>query len=118
MLFLFSFRLCSLLLLFFFPVFCVTLFHVVIQFVFVVVCRSGCFACRTTQQFGQCLCLPLLDVFGCVLPITMSIRVSLRQRYGIKGNLCTDCWCSTFCPPCVWCQMATEMKKQKLPTMQ
>ncbi|XP_005461842.1 cornifelin homolog B isoform X2 [Oreochromis niloticus] len=43
-----------------------------------------CFACRTTKQFGQCLCLPLLDVFGCVHPITMSIRVSLRQRYGIK----------------------------------
>uniref|UniRef100_A0A3B4H244 Plac8 onzin related protein 2 n=1 Tax=Pundamilia nyererei TaxID=303518 RepID=A0A3B4H244_9CICH len=82
-------------------------------------CRApGCFACRTTQQFGQCLCLPLLDVFGCILPITMSIRVSLRQRYGIKGNLCTDCWCSTFCLPCVWCQMATKMKKQKLPTMQ
>ncbi|CAI5642417.1 unnamed protein product [Oreochromis niloticus] len=113
-----------------------------------------CFACRTTKQFGQCLCLPLLDVFGCVHPITMSIRVSLRQRYGIKvrprggaetlvwfelaaakltlasvahfvcsfvclfqGNLCTDCLCSTFCLPCVWCQMATEMKKQKLPTM-
>lgn len=82
MLFLFLFIVCSLLL--FFSVFCVTLFHVVIQFVFVVVCRSGCFACRTTQQFGQCLCLPLLDVFGCVRPITMSIRVSLRQCYGIK----------------------------------
>uniref|UniRef100_A0A3Q0RNF7 Plac8 onzin related protein 2 n=1 Tax=Amphilophus citrinellus TaxID=61819 RepID=A0A3Q0RNF7_AMPCI len=76
-----------------------------------------CFACKTTKEFGQCLCLPVLDVFGCIRPITMSIRVSIRQRYGIKGNLCIDCLCSTFCVPCVWCQMATEMKKQKLPTM-
>lgn len=90
MLFLFLFRVCSLLLLFF--QFFVLLCFMSLFSLFVVVCRSGCFAfwccpcfvCRTTKQFGQCLCLPLLDVFGCVRPITMSIRVSLRQRYGIK----------------------------------
>uniref|UniRef100_A0A8D0D648 Plac8 onzin related protein 2 n=1 Tax=Sander lucioperca TaxID=283035 RepID=A0A8D0D648_SANLU len=75
-----------------------------------------CFACRTTKQFGQCLCLPLLDVFGCIRPITMSMRVSVRQHYGIKGSLCSDCLCSTFCVPCVWCQMAREMKERQLPT--
>lgn len=154
MLFLFLFIVCSLLLLFFVLLCCcsVCFWRRVCRLLF-----SGCFAfwccpcfaCRTTKQLGQCLCLPLLDVFGCVRPITMSIRVSLRQRYGIKvrpwggaeplvwlqlaaakltlvcgslclfqGNLCSDCLCSTFCLPCVWCQMATEMKKQKLPTVQ
>ncbi|XP_034463086.1 placenta-specific gene 8 protein-like isoform X2 [Hippoglossus hippoglossus] len=43
-----------------------------------------CFACNTSKQFGQCLCLPLLDVFGCFRPITMSMRTSARHRYGIK----------------------------------
>ncbi|XP_022625114.1 cornifelin homolog B-like [Seriola dumerili] len=76
-----------------------------------------CFACKTTKEFGQCLCLPLLDVCGCVRPITMSMRVSVRHRYGIRGSLCSDCLCSTFCPPCVWCQISTEMKKRKIPTV-
>ncbi|XP_027887616.1 cornifelin homolog B-like [Xiphophorus couchianus] len=76
-----------------------------------------CFACRTTKKFGQCLCLPLLDALGCVRPIAMSVRVSLRQRYGIRGSLCRDCLCSTFCLSCVWCQMATEMERRKLPTV-
>uniref|UniRef100_A0A4W6CHF5 Plac8 onzin related protein 2 n=1 Tax=Lates calcarifer TaxID=8187 RepID=A0A4W6CHF5_LATCA len=76
-----------------------------------------CFACKTTKEFGQCLCLPLLDVLGCVHPITMSMRVSVRHRYGIRGTLCTDCLCSTFCLPCVWGQISTEMKKRKLPTV-
>ncbi|XP_008276321.1 cornifelin homolog B-like [Stegastes partitus] len=76
-----------------------------------------CFACITTREFGQCLCLPLLDIFGCIPPITMSMRTSVRRRYGIKGSLCRDCLCSTCCLPCVWCQMSTEMKKRTLPTV-
>ncbi|XP_029304469.1 cornifelin homolog B-like [Cottoperca gobio] len=76
-----------------------------------------CFACKTTKTFGECLCLPLLDVCGCVRPITMSMRVSVRQQYGIKGTLCNDCLCSTFCSPCVWSQMSREMKDRKLPTV-
>ncbi|XP_022076251.2 cornifelin homolog B-like [Acanthochromis polyacanthus] len=76
-----------------------------------------CFACITTRDFGQCLCLPLLDMFSCCIPpITMSMRASVRHRYGIRGSLCRDCVCSTCCLPCVWCQMSTEMKKGKLPT--
>ncbi|KAL7389963.1 hypothetical protein ABVT39_012551 [Epinephelus coioides] len=77
-----------------------------------------CFACKTSKQYGHHLCLPLLDVCGCgcVHPLTMSMRVYVRHRYGIKGSLCRDCLCSSFCPPCVWCQMSREMKKRKLPT--
>ncbi|XP_059208173.1 cornifelin homolog B-like [Centropristis striata] len=76
-----------------------------------------CFACKTTKRFGQCLCLPLLDIFSCCHPITMSMRVSVRHRYSIKGSLCKDCLCSTFCLPCVWCQMSREMNEQQLPTV-
>ncbi|XP_063751223.1 uncharacterized protein LOC134872053 isoform X1 [Eleginops maclovinus] len=43
-----------------------------------------CSACRLSQQLGQCLCLPLLDVCGCIRPITFSMRVHVRQRYGIR----------------------------------
>lgn len=44
-----------------------------------------CFACITTRDYGECLCLPLLEIFGGLIPpITMSMRVSMRQRYGIR----------------------------------
>lgn len=43
-----------------------------------------CHACIHTREYGQCLCLPLLDIFGIIPPVTMSMRVSMRQRYGIK----------------------------------
>ncbi|XP_008289072.1 cornifelin homolog B-like isoform X1 [Stegastes partitus] len=52
-----------------------------------------CFACITTKAYGQCLCLPLLDIFGAIPPITMSMRVSMRQRYGIKVSFYS---CSYF----------------------
>ncbi|XP_071385980.1 cornifelin homolog B-like [Centroberyx affinis] len=76
-----------------------------------------CFACKTTKAYGQCLCLPLLDIFGCIPPVTMTMRVSMRQRYGIKGNMCQDCVCATCCSPCVWCQMSREMKTRKFPAV-
>ncbi|XP_047463626.1 cornifelin homolog B-like [Mugil cephalus] len=77
-----------------------------------------CFACKTSKDFDQCLCLPLLDICGgCVFPASMSMRTYVRLRYGIKGTLCNDCVCSTFCLPCVWCQMATERKKREIPTV-
>ncbi|XP_062288597.1 cornifelin homolog B-like [Scomber scombrus] len=76
-----------------------------------------CFACRTSRQWGQCLCLPLLDAFGCIPPVTMSMRVSVRYHYGIQGNLCRDCVFSCCCSPCVWCQISREMKKRKLPAV-
>uniref|UniRef100_A0A3B4AHR3 Plac8 onzin related protein 2 n=1 Tax=Periophthalmus magnuspinnatus TaxID=409849 RepID=A0A3B4AHR3_9GOBI len=43
-----------------------------------------CFACVISKRYGQCLCLPLLDMFGCIPPIGMSMRISMRHRYGIK----------------------------------
>ncbi|XP_034407006.1 cornifelin homolog B-like isoform X1 [Cyclopterus lumpus] len=75
-----------------------------------------CFACRTSRLLGHSLCLPLLDVCGCIRPISTAMRVHVRQRYGIRGSLCTDCLSSSFCPSCVWCQMSREMKYRTLPT--
>ncbi|AWO99609.1 putative cornifelin -like B-like [Scophthalmus maximus] len=47
----------------------------------------------------------------------MSTRTSVRHRYGIRGSLCRDCLCATFCPACVWSQISTEMKDKMIPTM-
>ncbi|KAK7904675.1 hypothetical protein WMY93_017282 [Mugilogobius chulae] len=69
-----------------------------------------CFACITARNSGECLCLPLLDAFGLIPPITTAMRVKMRHRYSIEGNLCEDCMYSCFCGPCSWCQIAREMK--------
>ncbi|MBN3315244.1 CNFNA protein, partial [Atractosteus spatula] len=69
-----------------------------------------CFACKTAKDFGECLCLPLLDFSGIVPPITMAMRVGARHRYGIEGTMCKDCLYATFCPWCSWCQISREMK--------
>ncbi|TRZ00254.1 hypothetical protein DNTS_003710 [Danionella cerebrum] len=74
-----------------------------------------CFACIQSRNYGEPLCFPLLDMCGGVIPpITMSIRSSMRQRYGIQGSMCDDCVMTTFCRPCVWCQMSREMKERDL----
>lgn len=46
-----------------------------------------CFACKTARDAGECLCLPLLDSFGLIPPITTALRVSIRQRYGIEVKI-------------------------------
>ncbi|XP_054457720.1 cornifelin homolog A-like [Anoplopoma fimbria] len=74
-----------------------------------------CFTCKTAHEAGECLCLPLLDSFGLIPPITTAVRVSVRQRYGIEGTVCRDCVYSFFCGPCTWCQIAREMKTRKNP---
>ncbi|XP_030635124.1 cornifelin homolog A-like [Chanos chanos] len=76
-----------------------------------------CQMCKTTADFGECLCLPLIDImFGCfVPPISLSVRSSMRERYNIKGSMCTDCCKVSCCGPCSWCQMARELKKQRQP---
>ncbi|XP_070412079.1 uncharacterized protein ponzr2 isoform X2 [Nothobranchius furzeri] len=75
-----------------------------------------CFACITSRDYGEHLCTPLLEIFGfgCIAPITMSMRVAMRHRYGIKGTIPKDCVYSTFCVPCSWCQMSREMKRRKI----
>ncbi|XP_018607677.1 cornifelin homolog A-like [Scleropages formosus] len=74
-----------------------------------------CYACKTARQYGECLCLPLLNMCGCVPPITFGMRVSMRERYGITGTMCKDCAYASFCGPCSWCQMSKEIKRRTQP---
>ncbi|XP_065104612.1 cornifelin homolog B-like [Paramisgurnus dabryanus] len=74
-----------------------------------------CFACITARDHGECLCLPLLDSCGAIPPITLSMRVSTRKRYGISDTICNDCVYSYFCGPCSWCQIRREMKARLHP---
>ncbi|XP_052418314.1 cornifelin homolog [Carassius gibelio] len=76
-----------------------------------------CLMCRTSEEFGECLCLPLLEIcFGGMLhPITLSMRSAMRERFHIKGSIQDDC-CTVFCCSlCVWCQMARELKARRNP---
>ncbi|XP_068444453.1 cornifelin homolog [Clinocottus analis] len=74
-----------------------------------------CFSCKTAHEAGECACLPLLDGCGFIPPVATSLRVSIRQRYGIEGTICMDCVYSFFCPACNWCQMAREIKARSIP---
>ncbi|XP_033991139.1 cornifelin homolog B-like [Trematomus bernacchii] len=71
-----------------------------------------CFACKTTKTYGQGLCLPLLDMSCCVPPVTMSMRVSMRERYALQDTMFRDCLFATFCTACSWCQMSREMRRR------
>nr|XP_014349801.1 PREDICTED: cornifelin homolog [Latimeria chalumnae] len=56
-------------------------------------CWCGpCFLCKTTSDFGACLCLPLLDPWcfscacspGLIPPVTLAMRSSVCERYAIE----------------------------------
>ncbi|RXN21515.1 cornifelin-like protein [Labeo rohita] len=74
-----------------------------------------CLMCKTSEDFGECLCLPLLEIcFGGIIhPITLAMRSSMRERFHIKGSIQNDCCVATCCPVCVWCQMARELKARR-----
>ncbi|GAA6089731.1 placenta-specific gene 8 protein-like [Tachysurus ichikawai] len=83
-----------------------------------------CFACRTSSQFGESFCLPLVDFLGpalvaltgvgmCVPPVTLSMRVAIRYKYMIPGSMCEDMLVSCFCICCSWCQMNREILHRK-----
>lgn len=84
-----------------------------------------CLACSTMEKFGECTCLPLVDLVGPVCsglfripvfagyPAALSLRVAMRYKYGIQGTLCQDVALSCFCSSCSWCQMAREIQAQK-----
>ncbi|XP_014866315.1 PREDICTED: PLAC8-like protein 1 [Poecilia mexicana] len=58
------------------------------------------------QQFGECLCMPLLP------GSTFAIRVGIRERYKIRGSVCED-WSAVYCCyPLAVCQMIREMKRR------
>ncbi|KAK5876090.1 hypothetical protein CesoFtcFv8_027092 [Champsocephalus esox] len=57
------------------------------------------------------------DICDCLddLPQCTSLRVSIRQRYGIEGTICNDCVYACCCGPCSWCQIAREIKTRANP---
>ncbi|XP_062849390.1 plac8 onzin related protein 6 [Trichomycterus rosablanca] len=76
-----------------------------------------CMMCTTSQEFGECLCLPLLDYCcGAIIPpVTLSMRSSMRERYRLQGTMCDDCCVVRCCTLCAWCQMARELKFRRQP---
>ncbi|XP_035504236.2 cornifelin [Scophthalmus maximus] len=83
-----------------------------------------CLACTVAGKYGENRCLPLCDMFSpaitaavglplCVPPAAVTLRASIRARYGIKGSLCKDIAASCFCMWCSWCQMHRELKHRK-----
>uniref|UniRef100_A0A3Q3EJT5 Plac8 onzin related protein 6 n=1 Tax=Labrus bergylta TaxID=56723 RepID=A0A3Q3EJT5_9LABR len=88
-----------------------------------------CLACTVSGRFGENYCLPLCDICSpaifaaCAIPLFappagLSMRVAMRNRYGIKGSICKDIAVACFCGYCSWCQMHRELKhRKKTPTV-
>ncbi|XP_026226159.1 cornifelin homolog A [Anabas testudineus] len=65
-----------------------------------------CLDLNLAQQYGECLCMPLLP------GSTFAIRVGIRERYKIRGSVCED-WTTVYCCyPLAVCQMIREMKQR------
>ncbi|XP_029030614.1 PLAC8-like protein 1 [Betta splendens] len=65
-----------------------------------------CLDLSLAQQYGECLCMPLLP------GSTFAIRVGIRERYKIRGSVCED-WTTVYCCyPLAVCQMIREMKQR------
>ncbi|KAL7853486.1 hypothetical protein AOLI_G00203300 [Acnodon oligacanthus] len=65
-----------------------------------------CLDLSLAHQFGECLCLPLLP------GSTFAMRVGIRERFKIRGNVCEDWATVCFCYPLALCQMNREMKRR------
>ncbi|CAB1345297.1 unnamed protein product, partial [Coregonus sp. 'balchen'] len=77
-----------------------------------------CLLCQLSTDLGECLCLPLLDIFsGCIPSTSLALRSNMSERYRIQGTICTDCLMVTCCPICAWCQMASELKLRQRPLL-
>ncbi|XP_034033945.1 PLAC8-like protein 1 [Thalassophryne amazonica] len=65
-----------------------------------------CLELSLAHQYGECLCLPVLP------GTTFAMRVGIRERYKIRGNVCED-WITVYCCyPVAVCQMIREMKQR------
>ncbi|XP_061658884.1 cornifelin homolog B [Syngnathoides biaculeatus] len=67
-----------------------------------------CLDLSVAHQYGECLCLPLLP------GSSFAMRVALRERYKIRGNICNDWSTVCCCYSLAVCQMAREMKRRTM----
>ncbi|XP_051902610.1 PLAC8-like protein 1 [Hippocampus zosterae] len=67
-----------------------------------------CLDLSLANLFGECLCFPLLP------GSTFAMRVALRERYKIRGNMCNDWSAVCCCYSLAVCQMVREMKRRTL----
>ncbi|XP_035997543.1 cornifelin-like [Fundulus heteroclitus] len=83
-----------------------------------------CLACTVSEKLDQNRWLPICDIcspammssFGIplfVAPAALALRVSIRQKYKIKGSLFKDIATSCACVLCSWCQLHRELKVRK-----
>ncbi|XP_059197649.1 uncharacterized protein LOC131978142 [Centropristis striata] len=83
-----------------------------------------CIACTVSERFGENRFLPICDICGPVIlsfcgiplavpPAVLSLRVAVRNKYGIKGSVCKDILAVSCCGWCAWCQMHRELKHRK-----
>ncbi|XP_076024270.1 cornifelin [Genypterus blacodes] len=63
-----------------------------------------CLELSLANQYGECVCLPLLP------GSTFALRVGIRERYKIRGSVCDDWAAVCCCYPLAMCQMMREMK--------
>ncbi|KAM6949569.1 placenta-specific gene 8 protein-like [Aplochiton taeniatus] len=75
-------------------------------------CCLPVFTCKVTSAVGACPCLPLLDCVGCGAPASLAMRASVRERYGIKGGVWSDCFYGCCCYPLSWLQISRELKRR------
>ncbi|XP_061608687.1 PLAC8-like protein 1 [Phyllopteryx taeniolatus] len=65
-----------------------------------------CLDLSLAHQYGECLCLPLLP------GSSFAMRVALRERYKIRGNMCDDWSAVCCCYSLAACQMARELQRR------
>ncbi|XP_030195042.1 cornifelin homolog [Gadus morhua] len=71
-------------------------------------------ACQVSADHGEGLCLPMLESMSGIIPaLALGLRISVRERYRIKGSICDDCCIVTFCGICSYCQLARELKERR-----
>ncbi|XP_004586727.2 PLAC8-like protein 1 isoform X1 [Ochotona princeps] len=63
-----------------------------------------CLECDIARRYGECLCWPLLP------GSSFALRIGTRERYKIRGTLCTDWLVAHCCWPLSICQVARELK--------
>jgi len=63
---------------------------------------TPCYMALMSNRLGECCCT--MCAAGLI-----PMRVKVRLMLGIQGTVCSDTILSTFCGPCVLCQMAREL---------